>query len=214
MKTKIRTISLMTLGVFILSFLVIRTVFNVMTEETKNPYKVYQGAAAPSYNSNAFVMKVPAHKTRSTTATRHRPANRSVNRQSAGSVYVPIKSVDKALSSGLSMPGSDNSIYSRRSKKSVDENSMNYRPMAVIPSWSAKPSGTMNLVTSGKDVQSELVASNMSAPFSDGNNSGPMRMDGDDENPPPEGVPVGNGVWVMLLLAAGYMIYRRKFAAL
>ena len=202
----------MTLGVFILSFFVIRTVLKVMTEEAKNPYKVYQGTAAPSYNSNAFVMKVPAHKARTTTAAPHRPANRSVNRQSAGSVYVPIKSVDKALSSGFSMPGSDNSIHSRRSKKSVDENSMNYRPMAVMPSWSAKPSGTMNLVTSGKDVQSELVASNMSAPFSDGNNSGPMRMDGDNENPPPEGVPVGNGAWAMLLLAVAYTLYRRKIS--
>ena len=213
MKTKIRTISLMTLGVFILSFFVINTIIKEMTEEAKNPYKVYQGSVAPSYNSNAFVMKVSAHKTRSATATRHRSANRSVNRQNAESVYVPIKSVDKALSSGFSTPGSDNSIYSRRSKKSVDENSMNYRPMAVIPSWSAKPSGTMNLVTSGKDVQSELVASNMSAPFSDGNNSGPMRMEGEGDNPPPEGMPVGNGVWAMLFLSAGYILYRRKFAA-
>ena len=204
----------MTLGVLILSFFVIRTVLQVMTEDAKNPYKVYQGTATPTYNTNTYVMKMQAHKSGGITATRHRPISRQVSRQSAGSVYVPIKSVDKAISSGFSMPGSDNGIYSRRSKKSVDENSMNYRPMAVIPSWSAKPSGTMNLVTSGKDVQSELVASNMSAPFSDGNNSGPMRMDGDDENPPPEGVPVGNGVWVMLLLAAGYMIYRRKFAAL
>ena len=91
---------------------------------------------------------------------------------------------------------------------------MSFGTMAAIPSWSAKPTGTMNLVTSGKDVQSDLVASNLSAPFSDGNTSGPMRMYDHDDNPPPEGMPVGNGLWVMLLLAAGYMIYRRKFAAL
>ena len=116
MKTKIRAISLMTLGVFILSFFVINTIIKEMTEEAKNPYKVYQGSVAPSYNSNAFVMKVPAHKTRSTTATRHRPANRSVNRQSAGSVYVPMKSIDNGLYTSGSMLGSDKSIYSRRSK--------------------------------------------------------------------------------------------------
>ena len=71
----------------------------------------------------------------------------------------------------------------------------------------------MNLVTTGKDVESDLIASNMSAPFSEGNTSGPMRMDGVDENPPPEGVPVGNGVWAMLFLVVGYTLYRRNIAA-
>jgi len=204
----------MTIGVFILAFAGIRAMLILMTEEAKNPYKVYQGTAAPSFNSNTYTMKVPAQKAKGITATRYRTVGRQVNRESAGSVYVPIKSMDKGLYTSGSMPGSDQNIYSRRSKKSSDDNSMSFGTMAAIPSWSAKPSGTMNLVTSGKDVQSDLVASNLSAPFSDGNTSGPMRMDDHDDNPPPEGMPVGNGLWVMLLLAAGYMIYRRKFAAL
>ena len=203
----------MTLGVFILSFLVIRTVFNVMTEETKNPYKVYQGTATPTYNTNAYVMKVPAHKSGGITATRHRPISRQVSRQSAGSVYVPMKSIDNGLYTSGSMLGSDKSIYSRRSKKSADDNSMNNQTLTVMPVRITKPSGTMNLVTTGKDVQGDFVATNMSTPFSDGNNSGPMRMEGEGDNPPPEGVPVGNGVWAMLFLAAGYILYRRKFAA-
>ncbi|HNX89439.1 MAG TPA: hypothetical protein PKH58_10165 [Paludibacteraceae bacterium] len=210
MKTKIRTISLMLLGVFILTFWGIKILYINMPKESLKSYKVCHGAGAPTFNSNEFMMKIPAYKEGSTTATRHRPANISVNRQSAGNVYVPIKSVDKAISSGFSMPGTDKSIYSLKSKKSSDENSLNFRPMALMLSLSVKPTGTMNLVTSGKNVESELLASNLSAPFSESNISGPMRMDGDGENPPPEGTPIGNGIWVMLLLVVGYALYRKK----
>ena len=203
----------MTLGVLILSFFVIRAVLQVMTEEAKNPYKVYQGTATPTYNTNAYVMKVPAHKSGGIAVNHHRQSGRSVARQSTPNVYVPLKSVEQGISSGFSLPATNNAIYSRRSKKSADDNSMNNQTLAVMPVRITKPSGTMNLVTTGKDVQGDLVASNMSAPFSDGNNSGPMRMEGEGDNPPPEGVPVGNGVWAMLFLSAGYILYRRKFAA-
>ena len=203
----------MTLGVFILAFFVMRTLFRVMTEEADNTYKTHQGTATPTYNTNTYVMKMQAHKSGGITATRHRPISRQVSRQSAGSVYVPMKSIDNGLYTSGSMLGSDKSIYSRRSKKSADDNPMNNQTLTVMPVRITKPSGTMNLVTTGKDVESDLIASNMSAPFSEGNTSGPMRMDGVDENPPPKGMPVGNGVWVMLFLAAGYILYRRKFAA-
>ena len=203
----------MTLGVLILSFFVIRAVLQVMTEEAKNPYKVYQGTATPTYNTNAYVMKVPAHKSGGIAVNHHRQSGRSVARQSTPNVYVPLKSVEQGISSGFSLPATNNAIYSRRSKKSTDDNSMNNQTLAVMPVQITKPSGTMNLVTTGKDVQGDFVATNMSTPFSDGNNSGPMRMEGEGDNPPPEGVPVGNGVWAMLFLSAGYILYRRKFAA-
>ena len=203
----------MTLGVLILSFFVIRAVLQVMTEEAKNPCKVYQGTATPTYNTNAYVMKVPAHKSGSIAVNHHRQSGRSVARQSTPNVYVPLKSVEQGISSGFSLPATNNAIYSRRSKKSADDNSMNNQTLAVMPVRITKPSGTMNLVTTGKDVESDLIASNMSAPFSEGNTSGPMRMDKDDENPPPEGVPVGNGVWAMLFLVVGYTLYRRNIAA-
>ena len=202
----------MTLGVLILSFFVIRAVLQVMTEEAKNPYKVYQGTATPTYNTNAYVMKVPAHKSGGIAVNHHRQSGRSVARQSTPNVYVPLKSVEQGISSGFSLPATNNAIYSRRSKKSTDDNSMNNQTLAVMPVRITKPSGTMNLVTTGKDVESDLIASNMSVPFSEGNTSGPMRMDKDDENPPPEGVPVGNGVWAMFFLAAAYTLYRKKFS--
>ena len=202
----------MTLGVLILSFFVIRTVLQVMTEDAKNPYKVYQGTATPTYNTNAYVMKVPAHKSGGIAVNHHRQSGRSVARQSTPNVYVPLKSVEQGISSGFSLPATNNAIYSRRSKKSADDNPMNNQTLAVMPVRITKPSGTMNLVTTGKDVESDLIASNMSAPFSEGNTSGPMRMDGVDENPPPEGVPVGNGVWAMFFLAAAYTLYRKKFS--
>ena len=202
----------MTLGVLIFSFFVIRTMLQVMTEEAKNPYKVYQGTATPTYNTNAYVMKVPAHKSGGIAVNHHRQSGRSVARQSTPNVYVPLKSVEQGISSGFSLPATNNAIYSRRSKKSADDNSMNNQTLAVMPVRITKPSGTMNLVTTGKDVESDLIASNMSAPFSEGNTSGPMRMDKDDENPPPEGVPVGNGVWAMFFLVAAYTLYRKKFS--
>ena len=202
----------MTLGVLIFSFFVIRTMLQVMTEEAKNPYKVYQGTATPTYNTNAYVMKMPAHKSGSIAVNHHRQSGRSVARQSTPNVYVPLKSVEQGISSGFSLPATNNAIYSRRSKKSTDDNSMNNQTLAVMPVRITKPSGTMNLVTTGKDVESDLIASNMSAPFSEGTTSGPMRMDGVDENPPPEGVPVGNGVWAMFFLAAAYTLYRKKFS--
>ena len=202
----------MTLGVLIFSFFVIRTMLQVMTEEAKNPYKVYQGTATPTYNTNTYVMKVQAHKSGSIAVNHHRQSGRSVARQSTPNVYVPLKSVEQGISSGFSLPATNNAIYSRRSKKSADDNPMNNQTLAVMPVRITKPSGTMNLVTTGKDVESDLIASNMSAPFSEGNTSGPMRMDKDDENPPPEGVPVGNGVWAMFFLAAAYTLYRKKFS--
>ena len=203
----------MTLGVFILAFFVMRTLFRVMTEEADNTYKTHQGTATPTYNTNAYVMKVPAHKSGGIAVNHHRQSGRSVARQSTPNVYVPLKSVEQGISSGFSLPATNNAIYSRRSKKSADDNPMNNQTLAVMPVRITKPSGTMNLVTTGKDVESDLIASNMSAPFSEGNTSGPMRMDGVDENPPPEGVPVGNGVWAMLFLVVGYTLYRRKIAA-
>ena len=202
----------MTLGVLIFSFFVIRTMLQVMTEEAKNPYKVYQGTATPTYNTNTYVMKVQAHKSGSIAVNHHRQSGRSVARQSTPNVYVPLKSVEQGISSGFSLPATNNAIYSRRSKKSADDNPMNNQTLAVMPVRITKPSGTMNLVTTGKDVESDLIASNMSAPFSEGNTSGPMRMDKDDENPPPEGVLVGNGVWAMFFLAAAYTLYRKKFS--
>ena len=203
----------MTLGVLILSFFVIRTVLQVMTEDAKNPYKVYQGTATPTYNTNTYVMKVQAHKSGSIAVNHHRQSGRSVARQSTPNVYVPLKSVEQGISSGFFLSAINNAIYSRRSKKSADDNPMNNQTLAVMPVRITKPSGTMNLVTTGKDVESDLIASNMSAPFSEGNTSGPMRMDGVDENPPPEGVPVGNGVWAMFFLVVGYTLYRRNIAA-
>ena len=115
----------MTLGVLILSFFVIRTVLQVMTEDAKNPYKVYQGTATPTYNTNAYVMKVPAHKSGGIAVNHHRQSGRSVARQSTPNVYVPLKSVEQGISSGFSLPATNNAIYSRRSKKSADDNPMN-----------------------------------------------------------------------------------------
>ena len=202
----------MTLGVFILAFFVMRTLFRVMTEEADNTYKTHQGTATPTYNTNAYVMKVPAHKSGGIAVNHHRQSGRSVARQSTPNVYVPLKSVEQGISSGFSLPATNNAINSRRSKKTADDNSMNNQTLTVMPVRITKPSGTMNLVTTGKDVQGDFVATNMSTPFSDGNNSGPMRMEGEGDNPPPEGMPVGNGVWVMLFLAVAYTLYRKKFS--
>lgn len=81
----------MTLGVLILSFFVIRTMLQVMTEEADNTYKTHQGTATPTYNTNAYVMKVPAHKSGSIAVNHHRQSGRSVARQSTPNVYVPLK---------------------------------------------------------------------------------------------------------------------------
>ena len=138
----------MTLGVFVLAFFVMRTVFRVMNEEAKNPYKVYQGTATPTYNTNAYVMKMPAHKSGSIAVNHHRQSGRSVARQSTPNVYVPLKSVEQGISSGFFLPATNNAIYSRRSKKSTDDNSMNNQTLAVMPVQITKPSGTMNLLFS------------------------------------------------------------------
>lgn len=87
----------MTLGVFVLAFFVMRTVFRVMNEEAKNPYKVYQGTATPTYNTNAYVMKVSAHKSGGIAVNHHRQSGRSVARQSTPNVYVPLKSVEQGI---------------------------------------------------------------------------------------------------------------------
>ena len=65
----------------------------------------------------------------------------------------------------------------------------------------------MSIASAGADTKTEQTVSAQPAPFSGGGLSGPMRMEGEGDNPPPEGMPVGNGLWFMLLLAGIYALY-------
>ena len=58
----------------------------------------------------------------------------------------------------------------------------------------------------------ETSVAQVKEPFSASNSMipGPMKMEGEGDNPPPEGMPVGEGFWILLILAGAYIFYRKK----
>lgn len=59
----------------------------------------------------------------------------------------------------------------------------------------------------------ENTRTQLNRPFSEKTGiPGPMRLEGDDELPPPEGAPVGEGLTILALLGGVYMYLRRKMA--
>ena len=111
-----------------------------------------------------------------------------------------------------SQPFSGSSTYTQQSRTSTNSNNQanNYRPIASLSTLRKKTTGEINSFSSEEAIKIENDDSKLNAPFSGGGIHGPMRMDGDDENPPPEGVPVGNGLWIMIAMTGVYVFIKHK----
>lgn len=209
MKSKIASIGLLTIAVLVLSILVLDTSIGNMKEEALLLNSTYTGSSVSSDEITEGVLELPVYQKRSISATRSAPEF-----SSESSVYPVLPSgrrAEASIASTQSQPFSGTKFYARGSQRASDgDNQVNYRPMAVIPAWREKPSATISTMASGQNTKSEEVVSKVSAPFSGGGISGPMKMEGDGENPPPEGVGVGNGLWFMLLLAGIYIFIKSR----
>ena len=208
MKTKIAAISLLTVVVLVLSILILQTTVSNIKQEALL-LTVSEGGQRIKPDQITQEMKdLPVYKKRSTSTRSYSPAN--PDRSSSYSV-----SHSKSAEYGITTSGSPTSFsgtesHVRGSQKASDaESSVNYRPLAAAPSWRQRPSGAMSVTSSGVASDGEQTVSNSYAPFSGGGPSGPMRMDGDDDNPPPEGMPVGNGLWLMMFFAGIYILIKR-----
>ncbi len=206
MKTKIAAISLLTVAILVLSILILQTTVSNIKDEALILTTTSGDTRIAQDEITEGVLELPVYKKRSISATRH---SQAYTGQNSSRSILPSKISEEGIASTNphSYTGSATSV--KGSQKSSDEGgSVNYRPLASLPSWRAKPSGAMS-ASPGAGTDAAQKVSNVSAPFSGGGLSGPMRMDGDDENPPPEGMPVGNGLWLMIAFAGIYILIKR-----
>ena len=208
MKTKIAAISLLTVVILVLSILILQTTVSNIKQEALL-LTVSEGGQRIKPDQITQEMKdLPVYKKRSTSTRSYSPAN--PDRSSSYSAY-PSKSTEYGIATtGSPTSFSDTESHVRGSQKASNgDNSVNYRPLTAAPSWRERPSGTMSMASSGGGSDAAQSVSSSSAPFSGGGPSGPMRMDGYDDNPPPEGMPVGNGFWLMMFFAGIYILIKR-----
>lgn len=207
MKTKIAAISLLTVVILVLSILILQTTVSNIKQEALLLTVSEGGERIKPDQITQEVKDLPVYKKRSTSTRSYSPAN--PDRSSSYSAY-PSKSTEYGIATTGSQSYSGAASHARGSQKASNgDNSVNYRPLTAAPSWRERPSGTMSMASSGGGSDAAQSVSSSSAPFSGGGPSGPMRMDGDDDNPPPEGMPVGNGFWLMMFFAGIYILIKR-----
>ena len=213
MKNKIAAIGLLTVVVVALSILILQsTVSNIRYEAFILNSKIASTKIASDQITEG-VLALPVYQKRSTST--YRNTSEYPTESSAYSVLPSHRSNDPGIAVTHSQPSSRAAANTRGSQRVSDgDYQVNYRPMAALPAWREKPSGAISSMTSGENTKNEQAVSKVNTPFSGGGISGPMRMDGDDENPPPEGMPVGNGLWFMILLAGAYVFVKNKKATL
>ena len=125
--------------------------------------------------------------------------------------FPQIKSGETMFSSTNSV-GMENNNY-RGAGKRNHNSPVNNSAIAMNNSVIGTPIDRSGGFSSGTVAdRRETAVAQVKEPFSASNSMipGPMRMDGVDENPPPEGMPVGEGIWILLILAGAYIFYRKK----
>ena len=204
MKNKIAAIGLLTIAVLILSILVLNTTIGNIKEEALLYNSGISGSQVRADEITEDVLELPVYRKRNIAAARHQEYTGGSSSYS----ILPSTRKEPGIASSNSQPFSGSATVGSVSRRSSGgDNPVNYRPLAVVPAWREKPSAAMSIASAGADTKTEQTVSAQPAPFSGGGLSGPMRMEGEGDNPPPEGMPVGNGLWFMLLLAGIYALY-------
>ena len=86
----------------------------------------------------------------------------------------------------------------------------NAQPVGMVSFNQTKSSNRERLFASNRISVPQETRLALSQPFSGMGMSGPMRIEGGDEvNPPAEGVPVGEGVFILLILSIAYGVFQR-----
>ena len=126
-------------------------------------------------------------------------AKKGDNSASANSVYVPMQASAQSAS-----------VHGRNRNSSGNEDGTTYTATFPLYRFSSARSGSVNATSA--NASQELIASNTFNTASQGTlqPNGIMNAPngGGGELPPPEGTPVGNGLWI--LMAAGLMYGVKK----
>ena len=207
MKTNIGAIALLTFTVLSLSFLLLRSTIHSIKEEAL--IESYYGIRPEAHKIMAGTIEVPVYKPRnsSSKSVYSRNTEEFSSSSVAESFSVGEGKEQEIFSTTMAMSsGSSKSSISHRTGKNAE----NSQPSAMVAMKPSRSSGNDRLYTSNRISMRSEAASGLSKPFSGGGVSGPvMRMEGDNNNPPAEGVPVGEGVVILLVLSVAYGVYQR-----
>lgn len=215
MKTKIIMISILTIAIVGMSIIVLNDLVNKINDEANIVYTgQYIDNTLLDDNSKTWI-DVPVHKKRSSgnrTATRSRGSiDLSGNSMTSQSELTSFNSGLVEFSSELTKNKQAYAISRGVQQARFERQDVNYRPIAAT---SINKSYQGSFQTSLPDGELQALSnsnfSKNSQPFENSGMKPRMRMEGDGENPPGEGAPVGEGLFILFALAGIYLFRFRK----
>ena len=204
MKTKILFIFLMTLVVLVGGTFVYIDAFNAAKDDlTRNSGEMGNVIIVPSNQQTGAAFKQSKRKIAVTT-------DNSITPQIAGAEL----SQNNAAGSGIysASRGGNAGMFSNRKEDiqlvSSGGSGSNMLIAARSRSGGASSSGGSSGGGISQGINSSAGGGPITAPFSV---KPPPRTDGTfPDLPPPEGTPVGDGLWILMLLGIGYLFYIRR----
>lgn len=204
MKTKIIAISLMTVSVIGLSFLLIQNIFQSIDE-------VEEAQGLISDRPTEFVEEVTKLPEFSKGSGNNNYRAYNADQKESPGFVLPFNSTsaDMGYFSTSALPSASSNGYNRSSNQN---NTQNYHPVAMIPVLNQGKVRSDKFLALGRGVNREGFAAKLNEPFSGSamNMTGPMRMEGNGDSPPGEGVPIGEGMALLMCLALFYGLYQMK----
>ena len=206
MKEKIPAIALITIAVIAISVLTLQMTIKNISEDSL----IWVTDVKNGYEGYGDPLEVPEFKERAHTSIRQVPVYSGeveISPYSASNSLPDNPNFDAGFFSNSVTSVAD--VVSPQRRSSYRENSEQHSLsiMPVLP----KKSSMDGLIASNRLTQAETVTAELAAPFSNSSAGmgGPQRMFGDNDNPPAEGAPVGEGTAFLLLLVAAYAFYIR-----
>ncbi len=206
MKKKIGAVAFLTITVFGLSFLLLAGAIRSFTDEAV--IQNYNGNVFDNHHVTGSSIELPVYKPRKNISASYARENfREYSAFSVSETFSDRESYEKEafLTSEAMLSDRVNSVSYSKQGRNSNENSLS----AGIPVLKKiRSPGSEKLYTSNRISDREVTRLVLSQPFSGAGLHGPMRMDGDNSNPPAEGVPAGEGVAILMLLSVAYGVFQ------
>lgn len=184
---------------------------NIFPKLGKNPYLA-------DYEGFDEIIEVPPFKGRTAGAKSYSAGTGSDSDNSYSYSILPTLSQNDRMF-GTLVGHSIEQGYSRGVSKGAKKPSTVSTPVIAMNNplfYSSSSVGHNRSFSSGTIAERwENTRTQLNRPFSEKTGiPGPMRLEGEEDLPPPEGdpLPIGNGVGILALLAGTYMFFRRKIA--
>ena len=206
MKTKIASIALLTFAVLSLSFMVLKSTINSIKEEAM--IENFNGSSLNTPEIVGSTIDVPVFQKRKINVGSSIPSgSEDFSTSSFSESYSgnTRNEIEIFSTSGVMQSNSSSSSVARSSRGSA----ANAQPVGMVSFNQTKSSNRERLFASNRISVPQETRLALSQPFSGMGMSGPMRIEGDGANPPAEGVPVGEGVFILLILSIAYGVFQR-----